>query len=62
MMNDFEVHDIGTAEEIRLSRALANEIGQITHQYGGVVPHNVMLAYNKLLDHYTKQIEYEGIQ
>jgi hypothetical protein len=61
-MKDFEVHPIGTAEEIRLSRALANEIEQITHQYGGVVPHNVILAYNKLLDHYTKQIQYEEMQ
>ena len=57
-MKDFEVHPIGTAEEIRLSRLLANEITQISEQYGGVVPHNVILAYNKLLDHYMKQIEH----
>ena len=35
-MSDFEVHPIGTTEEIRLSRALAREIQQITEQYGGV--------------------------
>ena len=61
-MKDFEVHPRGTAEEIKLSRALAKEIEQITHQYGGVVPHNVMLAYNRLLAHYTKQIEYEEMR
>ena len=62
MMKDFEVHPRGTAEEIALSRALANQIEQITHQYGGVVPHNVMLAYNKLCDHYMKQIQYEEME
>jgi hypothetical protein len=61
-MKDFEVHPIGTAEEIRLSRVLANEIEQITHQYGGVVPHNVILAYNKLYEHYMKQIQNEEMQ
>jgi hypothetical protein len=58
-MKDFEVHPIGTAEEIRLSRALANEIEQITHQYGKVVPHNVILAYNNLVEHYTHQMQYK---
>ena len=61
-MTDFETHPKGTAEEIRLSRALANEIEQITHQYGGVVPHNVLLAYNKLFAHYMKQIQNEEMQ
>jgi hypothetical protein len=61
-MNDFETHPKGTSEEIRLSRALANEIEQITHQYGGVVPHNVVLAYNKLVEHYTKQLQDKEVQ
>lgn len=58
-MNDFEVHPRGTAEEIRLSRALANAIEQVIHQYGGVVPHNVVLAYNQLMECYAKQIQQE---
>jgi hypothetical protein len=58
-MSDFEVHPIGTTEEIRLSRALAREIQQITEQYGGVVPHNVMTAYNKLYECYIKHIKEE---
>jgi len=58
-MSDFEVHPIGTAEEVRLSRALANEITQITHQYGGVVPLNVMTAYNRLYECYIKHIKEE---
>ena len=58
-MKDFEVHDIGTAEEIRLSRALANEIQQSLEQWGEVLPHNVKIAYNKLYGFYIKQIQHE---
>ena len=62
MSKDFEVHPIGTANEIKLSRQLSSAIEQITHQYGGVVPHNVMLAYNKLYEHYVKQIQHEEME
>lgn len=48
-------------EEIKLSRELARSIEQITHQYGGVVPHSVYQAYLKLKAHYDLEIE-EGIQ
>lgn len=58
-MSDFEVHPIGTAREIRLSRDLAREIEQVTQQYGGVIPHNVMQAYLKLTEYYARQIESE---
>ena len=58
-MSDFEVHDIGTARELKLSRDLAREIDQITRQYGNVVPENVMNAYLKLKEHYALQIESE---
>lgn len=47
-------------EEIRLSRALAKEIESVTKQYGEVVPHNVWLAYSRLVEHYRKQQD-EGI-
>lgn len=58
-MSDFEVHPIGTAREIRLSRDLAREIEQVTQQYGGVIPNNVMQAYLKLTEYYALQIESE---
>lgn len=61
-MRDFEVHPRGTAEEIRLSRALANEIEQSLQQWGEVVPSNVRLAYNRLFAHYMKQIQEEEMQ
>ena len=48
-------------EEIRLSRALAKSIEQITEQYGRVVPESVYSAYLKLIEHYQKEIE-SGIQ
>lgn len=61
-MKDFEVHPRGTTEEIRLSRALANEIEQTLQQWGEVVPSNVRLAYDRLFAHYMKQIQDEEMQ
>ena len=58
-MQDFEVHPIGTAIELKLSRELAREIEQITQQYGGVVPQNVLNVYFKLKNHYAVQLETE---
>ena len=58
-MKDFETHPRGTAEEIRLSRALANEIEQSLQQWGEVLPSNVRLAYNRLYDCYMRQIQNE---
>lgn len=61
MMSDFEVHNIGHFEEIRLSRELAAAIEQELQSYGKVVPHSVLQAYEKLKKHYNWQIE-NGIQ
>ena len=61
-MKDFETHPRGTAEEIKLSRALANEIQQSLEQWGEVLPHNVRIAYNKLYGYYIKQIQNEEMQ
>ena len=58
-MSDFEVHPIGTAREIRLSRDLARAIESNIEQYGNVVPHDVLQAYLKLKDYYAYQIESE---
>lgn len=61
-MSDFETHPIGTATEIRLSRALATQIEQVMQQYGpGILPHNVVNAYNKLYEHYIRQMESEQL-
>ena len=58
MINDYETHPTGTAEEIKLSRDLARAIDQIIKQYGIVVPQSVVTPYNRLLEHYQKQMEY----
>jgi hypothetical protein len=58
-MSDFEVHPIGTAQEIKLSRDLAREIEQVTRQYGNVVPEDVLNAFYKLKEYYALQIESE---
>ena len=56
-MKDFEVHEIGHFEEIRLSRALARAIESELGQWGQVVPKSVLDAYNNLKLHYERQIE-----
>ena len=58
MTHDFETHPTGTAEEIRLSRELARSIDQIIKQSGIIVPQSVIKPYNKLLEHYQKEINY----
>jgi hypothetical protein len=61
MSKDFEVHPIGTTEEIRLSRQLSSAIEQITYQYGnGIVPESVFRTYKQLNDYYAVQIEREN--
>jgi hypothetical protein len=58
MVNDFETHPKGTAEEIKLSRELARAIDQIIKQYGIIVPQSVIRPYNRLLEHYQKEMNY----
>jgi hypothetical protein len=61
-MTDFETHPRGTAEELRLLRALVGEIKQVMDQFGQVIPHNVVIAYNKLSGYYIKQIHNEDMK
>ena len=56
-MNDFEVHEMGSHTEIKLSRALAKTIEQNLIQYGNVMPQDVIKAYHELQKHYQRQIE-----
>lgn len=57
-MKDFEVHPIGTTTELKLSRALADAVGQEHDQFRTVSP-AIVSAYNRLFEHYMKQIEME---
>ena len=57
---DFEVHSIGTTEELRLSRALAREIESVLEQYGKVIPNSVLNRYYDLRALYQRQME-EGV-
>jgi hypothetical protein len=60
-MSDFEVHERGTATELKLSRELANAIEQELQSYGQVIPHSVYQAYLRLNAHYQFQIATEGL-
>lgn len=59
-MNDFETHPRGTADEIKCSRELAEEIRQLVEQYGpNMLPHTIMQAYNRLQGQYIRQYQME---
>jgi hypothetical protein len=59
MTQDFETHPVGTGKEIKLSRDLARAVDQVIKQYGLIVPQSVIVPYNKLLEHYKKEMNYE---
>jgi hypothetical protein len=59
MTQDFETHPVGTVKEIKLSRDLARAVDGIIKQYGIIVPQSVIVPYNKLLEHYKKEMNYE---
>jgi len=56
MTNDFEVHNIGTFQELKLSRALARAIDKNIDS----IPDEVLQAYFELRSLYQRQIE-EGV-
>jgi len=61
--NDFEVHEIGTALELKLCRALVEDMNQVSKQYGrGILPSNVVDKLNKLNAFYADIINNKGYE
>jgi hypothetical protein len=59
-MSDFEVHERGTAAELKASRELSKEIEQAIEQWGeGILPNNVLQAYKRLYGQYVKILQSE---
>ena len=58
-MHNFETHPIGTAAEIRASRALAHEIEKQMQEDPTIIPVGIMNAYLKLFKEYDKNIQSE---
>jgi hypothetical protein len=61
-MSDFETHPIGTADELRCSRELADSIRELINSHGpGIVPVNVLQAYNRLYGQYIRQSQMNSL-
>ena len=60
-MSDFEVHPIGTAKEIKLSRELSNAIHEQIKLHGVNFPEPVRIAFNKLYGQYLYQLSSEEL-
>lgn len=58
--NDFEVHPIGTALEIKLCRELVESMVQLQVQYGrGILAEQVVSKLDKVIEHYNRKMENE---
>lgn len=55
---NFEVHEVGTANELKVLRSLVNEIVAIEKQFPGVTPHSVLKKHKEVLKHYNTHGEY----
>jgi hypothetical protein len=59
-MSDFEVHDRGTASELKASRELSTAIEQAIEQWGeGIIPRDILQAYKRLRGQYIKVLQSE---
>ena len=47
-----KTEDVAIIAEMKLCRAMFAEMRQVIEQYGNVIPHQVMLHYNKLKEFY----------
>jgi len=54
--SDFEVHEIGTTTELRLSRALCDAIEALQRQYPNTVPAAILRAYEPLRQHHQHML------
>lgn len=61
MITDFEVHNRGTADEIRLARKLVKAIDLEVKLYGEVVPRSVFNVYKELMEFYKKELNMEKL-
>lgn len=60
MSKDFEVHERGTAAELKAARELVHAIEQNIEQWGeGIIPHDILQAYKRLYGQYVKQLQSE---
>jgi hypothetical protein len=58
--NDFEVHELGTTMELKLCRALIEDMTQISKQYGrGIFPSTVANKLDNIVAFYASVIEDE---
>jgi hypothetical protein len=61
-MNDFEVHERGTAAELKAARELSEAIRQHIEQWGREsLPQNILQPYNRLYGQYIRQIQSETL-
>lgn len=59
-MKDFEVHERGTAAELKAARELVHTIEQNIEQWGeGIIPLDILQAYKRLYGQYVKQLQSE---
>lgn len=59
-MKDFEVHERGTAAELKAARELVQVIEQNIEQWGeGIIPLDILQAYKRLYGQYVKQLQSE---
>lgn len=54
-MSDFEVHEIGTAKELKLARALVDSIGEQMQVNPLAIPPDIKEAYLNLDTFYRQQ-------
>lgn len=58
--NDFEVHEIGTAAELKLCRELIDSLVQLQKHYGrGIIPETVATKLDNLTAFYMRVVENE---
>lgn len=61
-MSDFETCPLGTKDEIKLSRELADTIKEVIEAHGeGILPLLVVQAYKRLYGQYIRQAQMNSL-